>query len=415
VNLQNISFKDCYNGVYLDGVGPLGVDYSDLSCLNNLRFYDGWGGDGIRIRGSDSTIFNGISMEDCTFSNGIYLIAGMGFMMNNLSINGPVTAIQLGWCRGTAISGWNSEQLSYKALYTIACDGVSVDGFNFYGNDIYRFYICGDTVGLKVRNGRIWGTGGCDLNLFDTSRNVEVDNVQPLNIDGASRGWIFSAVNTAKGQYADTTTELNGLPLFQLKGSDTTSTVFEIDANGGMTVGPGVQILTGSGSPEGVVAAARGTLYLNSSGGSNTTLYVKEVGTGSTGWAAKNISGSISMIPGDANNDEIVDVGDLGILAANYGRNLTAEAILKEEQWFLGDFNSDGVVDVGDLGILAANYGTNSDISLDVDADHAQAFGTTVSDDTSTLAIDRSACGMLGLPIIVGLLLMGLAMVRLKE
>ncbi|MCW1985328.1 UNVERIFIED_ORG: hypothetical protein M2348_001060 [Sphingomonas sp. R1F5B] len=45
--------------------------------------------------------------------------------------------------------------------------------------------------------------------------------------------------------------------------------------------------LAGGGSPEGVVSAPVGTLYLRSDGGAGTTLYVKETGTGNTGWAAK--------------------------------------------------------------------------------------------------------------------------------
>lgn len=43
----------------------------------------------------------------------------------------------------------------------------------------------------------------------------------------------------------------------------------------------------GTGSPEGAVVAAVGSLYLRSNGGANTTLYVKESGTGNTGWVAK--------------------------------------------------------------------------------------------------------------------------------
>jgi T5SS/PEP-CTERM-associated repeat protein len=54
--------------------------------------------------------------------------------------------------------------------------------------------------------------------------------------------------------------------------------------------------------------------------------------------------------PGDANLDGRVDVGDLGILAGNYGT-------LSGASWFMGDFNSDGAVNVGDLGVLAGNYG----------------------------------------------------------
>lgn len=46
-------------------------------------------------------------------------------------------------------------------------------------------------------------------------------------------------------------------------------------------------IRTGTGTPEGNVSATVGTLYLRSDGGTNTTLYVKETGTGTTGWVAK--------------------------------------------------------------------------------------------------------------------------------
>ena len=46
-------------------------------------------------------------------------------------------------------------------------------------------------------------------------------------------------------------------------------------------------VISGAGSPEGVVAAAVGTLYLRSDGGAGSTLYVKESGTDVTGWAAK--------------------------------------------------------------------------------------------------------------------------------
>lgn len=49
----------------------------------------------------------------------------------------------------------------------------------------------------------------------------------------------------------------------------------------------GVQIIPGNGSPEGVVSAPPGSLYLRADGGAGSSHYVKESGTGSTGWAAK--------------------------------------------------------------------------------------------------------------------------------
>ena len=47
------------------------------------------------------------------------------------------------------------------------------------------------------------------------------------------------------------------------------------------------QIHSGTGTPEGAVTASTGSVFLRTDGGANTTLYVKESGTGNTGWVAK--------------------------------------------------------------------------------------------------------------------------------
>lgn len=46
-------------------------------------------------------------------------------------------------------------------------------------------------------------------------------------------------------------------------------------------------VLSGKGTPEGSVSALVGALYTRTDGGAGTTLYVKESGTGNTGWVAK--------------------------------------------------------------------------------------------------------------------------------
>jgi len=64
--------------------------------------------------------------------------------------------------------------------------------------------------------------------------------------------------------------------------------VFGIRGDGAMFVGAGGALwLSGSGSPEGVVTALVGSLYTSTNGSAGTTLYVKESGTGNTGWVAK--------------------------------------------------------------------------------------------------------------------------------
>lgn len=47
-----------------------------------------------------------------------------------------------------------------------------------------------------------------------------------------------------------------------------------------------VFVMVGSGSPEGVVTASPGAEYRRTDGGVGTTLYIKESGTGNTGWVA---------------------------------------------------------------------------------------------------------------------------------
>ena len=53
------------------------------------------------------------------------------------------------------------------------------------------------------------------------------------------------------------------------------------------TIYNGPTISQGVGSPEGLVTAPTGSIYLNTSGGASTSLYVKTSGAGNTGWTAK--------------------------------------------------------------------------------------------------------------------------------
>ena len=51
--------------------------------------------------------------------------------------------------------------------------------------------------------------------------------------------------------------------------------------------GSAVTWTAGSGSPEGAVTAVVGSIYSRTNGGANTSFYVKESGSGNTGWVAK--------------------------------------------------------------------------------------------------------------------------------
>jgi hypothetical protein len=63
---------------------------------------------------------------------------------------------------------------------------------------------------------------------------------------------------------------------------------FYVDNSGAVSVsGTAATISSGTGTPEAAVTAPIGSLYTRTDGGAGTTLYVKESGTGNTGWVAK--------------------------------------------------------------------------------------------------------------------------------
>ena len=74
-----------------------------------------------------------------------------------------------------------------------------------------------------------------------------------------------------------------------LKTMDAWGYQFRVEQRGAVRLGTstGPLILTGTGPPENNKAAPRGSLYLRTDGGVGTTFYVKQSGTGTTGWAAK--------------------------------------------------------------------------------------------------------------------------------
>ncbi len=146
-----------------------------------------------------------------------------------------------------------------------------------------------------------------------------------------------------------------------------------------------------------------------------------------------NVKLQLCSVPGDANNDGKVNVSDLGILATNYGALVGAT-------WSTGDFNGDGKVNVSDLGILATNYGYGMGQAMNF-AQDAKAVGLLAGDDVvsaptgspdlqgppeNTQKTEVQAentpevksfggCGSAGLPLMAGLFMMGLLLIKVEE
>ena len=112
--------------------------------------------------------------------------------------------------------------------------------------------------GVPVEN---LGTGTIRL------ANVRIDPSNVVDLKRTGTG----AIETFSTEYATETGGINDRPV--------RADSFTLDNT--------CRILTGTGTPEGVVAAPVCSLFLRQDGAATTTLYVKTTGTGNTGWTAK--------------------------------------------------------------------------------------------------------------------------------
>lgn len=122
------------------------------------------------------------------------------------------------------------------------------------------------------------------LNAF-LQNALNGNNQSITNINNvAANGAITFPAGQSGPSNAVNQTDLNNLTLPYLNFLNSTNP----SITGVTTFLPSTVTLTiGVGSPASVVTAPVGSLYLNTSGGSGTTLYVKESGTGNTGWVGK--------------------------------------------------------------------------------------------------------------------------------
>lgn len=96
---------------------------------------------------------------------------------------------------------------------------------------------------------------------------------EPKGVSGAGADTVYVATGSGSGAWAKVDTDA----------LDLTS----VDARYVLLSNLNLILKTGTGTPESVVTAAVGSIYLRTDGGASTTLYVKETGAGNTGWVAK--------------------------------------------------------------------------------------------------------------------------------
>lgn len=129
-----------------------------------------------------------------------------------------------------------------------------------------------------------------DLNLASQGSGVVRANGGEIPTLNNSKTFTSKTINLSNNTIIGTLSQFNTA----LSDADFVSTSgAEVLSNKTLTApkisgGSGTATITaGTGTPEGVETATVGSLFVRTDGGAATTLYVKETGTGNTGWVAK--------------------------------------------------------------------------------------------------------------------------------
>jgi hypothetical protein len=148
-----------------------------------------------------------------------------------------------------------------------------------------EFYLRGRHRGEAFSRIQFGADGSLWMNLGAADPTVKGARMYPIDVGSGQAGFRVAAILNFIGGGA-TSRVVSGFA------SGEAADRWHIRANGSFerglgTATPALVDAIGAGSPEGVVTGAVGSVYHRTDGGANTSLYVKESGTGNTGWVAK--------------------------------------------------------------------------------------------------------------------------------
>lgn len=167
----------------------------------------------------------------------------------------------------------------------------------------------------------------------------------------------LSGNNIILGDHGDITYTINSNNQRSLQ--TVTTSNFDYGDNDTITSGDGVDILFGGTAADTITAGNGKDLLVGDQGVAyyvdNELVYLETINVTPTSLTV------LRVLPGDATNDNIVNLSDLAKLATNFGMS-NVDGI--PMTWSDGDFNGDGVVDLVDLAKLAANFNRSAPLSI---------------------------------------------------
>ena len=196
------------------------------------------------------------------------------------------------------VSGYNSGTDRYEISVAEADDPLTMPA-----DGVLQEELANNTNGLMVTYGQVSNldtsafTVGDELYVADgggltdtrpTGTGSEVEKLAVVLRSNNTQGVILVKGAGRSNDVPNEITITGDITARNLDISGIATVGGTLEVSGSVTLGVGGPSWTdGTGSPESSVTAPVGSLYSRTDGGAGTTLYVKESGTGNTGWVGK--------------------------------------------------------------------------------------------------------------------------------
>lgn len=312
-SISNFDIIGAYRGIYQTGttiynepkIGPGNInaqetgiyfsnsDSRDISSVTIRRHSAGWKG--------ATHDWYGIKFDTCTgvtlsrnvvqpdesggaYAGTMYGISAIASSLSSYSDNyigpGNDIGINLDNCTGFNVNGSiTAQNAASDVLFNLINNTrvTSIGGYeivsSFAGTVIAKDASIVGAIQMMNQNFDLQGTG--TINRDTTRVNAAVD----------TKKWRETTATAS--QQRQVLTDAGVATNFELV-TRTGATVDQIEWRATQfKLNNGPILRTGSNTPEGVITAPIGSLFLRVNGGAVTTLYVKESGAGNTGWVAK--------------------------------------------------------------------------------------------------------------------------------
>lgn len=311
LSIENAWIDECDNGLTSDSNAHAWSVSGRSVFLNNRTRNIDLSCDGFNMYGGEVTSHDGIEGARLWNCNGggfwgthFEMINGGGtLVVLGDTVLGAVRGFDLNSCNLTSFGTAASKLVHMKAARYSVVRGGHQDGNS--GSDITGVTVdngclkCGiDNVYFEDNVG-----AGALIPWTDASGQLWVRQGRGYNVIGSQEVWELERLTTAGASVSKLVALPSGSPndwLFDVEGEDgdvvfrnlANAEVFRI-ANRAPSTVPGIRInagpyiYSGTDTPEGVVTAAVGSLFIRTNGGASTVLYVKESGASNTGWVGK--------------------------------------------------------------------------------------------------------------------------------